>query len=77
MFGVLISLCSCFPHVINLAVQAIYATIKNGKGFEGQYILGGLQSCFDKAALKRVVLPQGVTVDDYLQTLTSDISGTA
>ena len=30
---------SCFPHVINLAVQAIYAALKDGKGLEEQYLL--------------------------------------
>lgn len=67
---------SCFPHVINLAVQAIYAALKDGKGLEQQYLLGDL-GCIDEAALQEMVLPQGVTTDNYLHVLTADILGTA
>jgi len=70
-------LCSCFPHVINLAVQAIYAALKDGKGLEEQYLLGNLRTHFSKATLEQVVLPQGITTDEYLQVLTSDVLGTA
>ena len=59
---------SCFPHVINLAVQAIYTTLKCGKGLEEQYLLGTLGH-ISEAALKVMVLPQGVTKDDYLKAL--------
>lgn len=67
---------SCFPHVINLAVQAIYAALKDGKGLEQQYLLGGF-GCIDKAALERMTLPPGVTKEDYLAALTADVLGTA
>ena len=63
--------------MINLAVQAIYAALKDGKGLGEQFLLGGLKGCLDGNVLEEVVLPQGVTVDDYLQALTSDILGTA
>ena len=69
--------CRCFPHVINLAVQAIYAALKDGKGLQAQYLAGGLRSCFSEAALAAVVLPGEVTVDEYLEALTSDVLGTA
>jgi hypothetical protein len=71
-----ILLCRCFPHVINLAVQAIYSALKNGKGLEEQYLLRGT-SRINGAALKNMVLPQGVTRDDYLTVLTADVLGTA
>ena len=67
---------SCFPHVINLAVQAIYAALKCGKGLEEQYLLGTLGH-ISEAALKGMVLPQGVTKDDYLEALIADVLGTA
>jgi len=67
---------SCFPHVINLAVQAIYAALKDGKGLEKQYLLGNL-SCISDAALKGMVLPEGVTRDDYFHVLRVDVLGTA
>jgi len=54
---------SCFPHVINLAVQAIYTALKDGKGLEEQYLLGNVR-CVDEAALKRMTLPEGVTKDN-------------
>lgn len=72
----LTSYCSCFPHVINLAVQAIYAALKDGKGLEEQYLLGNV-SCVDEDALKRMTLPEGVTKDDYVCALKTDILGTA
>ena len=67
---------SCFLHIINLAVQAIYATLKCGKGLEEQYLLGNLGH-ISEAALKGMVLPQGVTKDDYLKALVADVLGTA
>ena len=66
---------SCFPHVINLAVQAIYAALKDRKGLEQQYLLGG--GHINEAAVKQMVLPQGVTRDDYVQVLAADVLGTA
>ena len=33
--------------------------------------------CIDNAALEKMVLPQGVTKEDYLQALTADVLGTA
>ena len=74
-FGILTSYCSCFLHIINLAVQAIYAALKDGKGLEEQYLLGNI-SHISNATLKRMVLPEGVTEDDYLYALESDILGT-
>ena len=65
----------CFPHVINLAVQAIYAALKDRKGLEQQYLLGG--GHINEAAVKQMVLPQGVTRDDYVQVLATDVLGTA
>jgi len=69
-------LCSCFPHVINLAVQAIYDALKDGKGVDTQYILGGF-SHMNEDALERMVLPPGVIKEDYVQALTADVLGTA
>jgi len=67
---------SCFPHVINLAVQAIYAALKDGKGLEEQYLLGNIR-CVDEAALERMTLPEGVTKDNYVCALKTDVLGTA
>jgi hypothetical protein len=72
----LTSCCSCFPHVINLAVQAIYAALKDGKGLEEQYLLTGINH-LSEAALEEVVLPEGVTRDGYLGALKTDVLGTA
>lgn len=66
---------SCFPHVINLAVQAIYAALKDGKGLDELYLLGG--GHINKAAVEHMVLPHGVTRDDYRKVLEGDIIGTA
>jgi hypothetical protein len=41
----------CFPHVINLAVQAIYAALKDRKGLEEQYLLGNIKS-LDETIIK-------------------------
>lgn len=73
---VLTSHYSCFPHVINLAVQAIYAALKDGKGLADQYLLGHIDS-ISKAALERMDFPEGVTRDDYLCALKEDVLGTA
>src|ERR1700753_2792805 len=74
--GYLFSLYSCFPHVINLAVQAVYGALKNGKGLEEHYLLRGY-GCINEAALEEMVLPPGVTKEDYLLALTADVLGTA
>jgi hypothetical protein len=68
--------CSCFAHVINLAVQAIYAALKDGKGLEEQYLLGASTQISD-AALSTMTLPRGVTVADYQHALETDVLGTA
>ena len=62
---------SCFPHVINLAVQAIYAALKDGKGLEEQCQLE------NDATLGGVALPEGVTRSSYLSALKADVLGTA
>ena len=67
---------SCFPHIINLAVQVIYAALKDGKGLNEQYLLGNVDDA-NKAALKGVALPKGVTIDGYRHALKADILGTA
>lgn len=67
---------SCFPHIVNLAVQAIYAALKDGKGLEEQYLLGNI-SHIDESTVERMVLPGGVTRDDYLGALKADVLGTA
>ena len=76
VFDVLTSCCSCFPHVINLAVQAIYAALKDGKGLEEQYLLKNVGHT-SEAALSGVIFPEGVTKDNYLHALGADILGTA
>lgn len=63
--------------MINLAVQAIYAALKDGKGLEEQYLLGELRDCFSETVIKAAVLPPGVAVEDYLEALTSDVLGVA
>jgi hypothetical protein len=65
----------CFPHVINLAVQAIYAALKDGKGLEQLYLLGG--GHIDQVAVEQMTLPHGVTRDGYRQVLAGDVLGTA
>lgn len=67
---------SCFPHVINLAVQAIYAALKDGKGLDEQYLLGNVDDA-NEAALKGVALPKGVTIDGYRHVLKADVLGMA
>lgn len=65
---------SCFPHIINLAVQAIYAALKDGKGLEGQYLLGNID-CFGRASVEGADLPEGVTKTGYINALKADILG--
>ena len=67
---------SCFPHVINLVVQVIYAALKDGKGLDEQYLLGNDDNA-NEAALKGVALPKGVTIDGYRHALKANILGTA
>lgn len=65
----------CFPHVINLAVQAIYAGFQDGKGLDMQYLLGGVGISEDD--LKTAVFPNGVTAQTYAQALETDIVAVA
>jgi hypothetical protein len=74
--GLLTSCCSCFPHVINLAVQAISSALKDGKGLEDQYICGNI-SRVSEAVLSGMAFPVGVTRDDYSYALKTDVLGTA
>lgn len=69
-------LCRCFLHVINLAVQAIYATLKNESNADTQYLLGNLPELTEEA-LQAMPLPDGVTIEGYRAALTADIVGTA
>lgn len=64
----------CFPHVINLAVQAIYATLKDGSQSDAQYLLGNLPELTEEA-LQAIHLPDGVTVEGYRAALKTDIIG--
>ena len=57
-------------------MQAIYATLKDGHGLEEQYLLGG-PTHVDKATLRDLVLPEGVTVGGYLEALKADVLGVA
>jgi hypothetical protein len=66
----------CFPHVINLAVQAIYATLKNESNSDLQYLLGNVQQPTE-AALQAMPLPDGVTLEEYRAALKTDIIGIA
>ena len=50
----------CFPHVINLAVQAIYATLKNKSHSNTQYLLGNLPELTEEV-LQMMPLPDDVT----------------
>ena len=62
----------CFPHVINLAVQAIYATLKNDSNSDIQYLLGNLSGVTEEV-LRAMPLPDGVTVEGYRAALAVDI----
>ena len=68
------AVCSCFPHVINLAVQAIYAALKNGKGLEEQYLLENVAH-FGEAFIESTDLPEGVTKTYYVNAFKSDVLG--
>jgi hypothetical protein len=50
--------------------------LKNGKGFEQQYLLGNFGD-ISEAALEGMVLPEGVTRDDYCKALVGDVLGIA
>jgi hypothetical protein len=76
LFSVVTPCCRCFPHVINLAVQAIYAALKDSKGLKGQNLLENANRT-NQATLGGVALPQGVTRDAYLCALKTDVVGTA
>lgn len=65
---------SCFPHIINLAVQAIYAALKGGKGLEGQYLLGNINH-LGRASVEGTDLLEGVTKTDYIEALKVDVLG--
>jgi hypothetical protein len=65
----------CFPHVINLAVQAIYAMLKDDSGSDIQYLLGNLPELTEEA-LQTMDLPDGVTIEQYRAALAADIIGT-
>lgn len=66
----------CFPHIINLAVQAIYAALKDGSNSDIQYLLGNIPELTEEALLA-MPLPDGVTVEGYRDALAADIIGTA
>jgi len=66
----------CFPHVINLAVQAIYATLKNESNSDIQYLLGNIPELTEEA-LQTMPLLDGVTIEGYRTALAADIIGTA
>lgn len=65
----------CFPHVINLAVQAIYATLKKKSNSDIQYLLGNLPEPMEEA-LRTMPLPDGITVKEYCAILAADVIGT-
>jgi hypothetical protein len=66
----------CFPHVINLAVQAIYATLKDDSASDIQYLLSHLPELTEEA-LQTMDLPDGVTIEQYRAALAANIIGTA
>jgi len=66
----------CFPHVINLAVQAVYATLKDESNSDFQYLLGNLPELTEEA-LQAMPLPDGVTIEGYRAALVADIVGMA
>ena len=68
--------CRCFPHVINLAVQAIYATLKDSSNADLQLLLGNLPELTEEV-LQAMPLPDGVTVEEYRTALATDILGMA
>ena len=66
----------CFPHVVNLAVQAIYATLKNQSNSDIQYLLGNLPE-FTEEEVQNMPLPDGVTLEEYRTALATNIIGIA
>lgn len=67
---------SCFPHVINLAVQAIYAALEDGTSLEKQYLLGNIDHV-SEAPVDGMCFPEGVTRNSYQHALKSDTVGVA
>lgn len=72
-FSVLTRYGSCFPHVINLAVQVVYAALKDRKILEKRGLLQNPDSTDE--ALKATVFPGGITGDAYLRALKADVLG--
>lgn len=66
----------CFPRVINLAMPAIYATLKNRSNSDVQYLLG-IRPDLTEEALQAMSLPDGVTIEGYRAALAVDIIGIA
>lgn len=62
--------------MINLAVQAIYATLKDESVSDVQYLLGNLPDLTEEA-LRKMSLPEDVTIEEYCAALAADIIGTA
>ena len=62
--------------MINLAVQAIYATLKDESVSDVQYLLGNLPDLTEEA-LRKMSLPEDVTIEEYRAALAADIIGTA
>lgn len=62
--------------MINLAVQAIYATLKDESVSNVQYLLGNLPDLTEEA-LRKMSLPEDVTIEEYRAALAADIIGTA
>ena len=55
-------------------MQAIYATLKDGKGLEEQYLLGNISHLND-VSIEGADLLEGVTETDYLRALKADVLG--
>lgn len=66
----------CFPHVINLAVQAIYTSLKGESNSDIEYLLGNIPEPTEEA-LRAMALPDGVTLEGYRAALETDIVGMA
>jgi hypothetical protein len=66
----------CFPHVINLAVQAVYATLKDESNSDIEYLLGNLPELTEEM-LQEMPLPDGITAKEYRAALAADVIGTA
>ena len=55
-------------------MQAIYATLEDGKGLEEQYLLGNIGH-LNETSIEGTDLPEGVTEADYLRALKRDVLG--